>query len=117
SFAIEKASQSITFADLAGKTFGDPDFTVSASASSGLDAGFAANGSCTVSGATVHIASGGTCSITASQPGDGNYNPADSVTRSFSIGREAQTISFASLENKVFGDADFGISATASSGL
>ena len=55
SFVIARANQTITFAPLADKTYGDPDFTVSATASSGLPVSFTASGSCTVAGTTVHI--------------------------------------------------------------
>ena len=86
-FNIEFASQTITFGPLANKTYGDPDFTVGATASSGLAVSFAAAGACSVSGNTVHIITVGTCDITASQGGDARYSPAPSVTRSFSIGQ------------------------------
>ena len=55
------------------KTYGDPDFDVSATASSGLAVSFGASGSCTVSGQTVHLTGAGTCTITASQAGNANY--------------------------------------------
>jgi hypothetical protein len=86
-FSIAFASQTITFGALANKTYGDPDFTVSATASSGLTVSFTAAGTCSVSGSTVHIIAVGTCDITASQGGDARYSPAPSVTRSFSIGK------------------------------
>jgi hypothetical protein len=82
---VELQDQTITFGPLANKTYGDPDFTVSATASSGLAVSFAASGGCTVSGATVHLRSIGSCTVTASQPGDANYNPAPDVSRTFSI--------------------------------
>jgi hypothetical protein len=82
---VQKATQTITFDPLSDKTFGDPDFTVSASASSNLSVGFNAVGQCTVSGSTVHLTAAGSCSITASQSGDTNYNAATDVTRSFQI--------------------------------
>jgi hypothetical protein len=117
SFSIAKAGQTITFDALAGKTFGDDDFDVSAAASSGLAVGFAASGDCTVSGATVHITGAGSCTITASQGGNANYNAADDVARSFAIAKAEQTITFAALTDKTYGDADFMVSASASSGL
>jgi hypothetical protein len=87
SFQIKKADQTITFAALADKTFGDPDFTVSATASSGLAVSFslAAGGACTIAGATIHIVSSGSCTVTAAQGGNGNYNAAPSVDRTFAI--------------------------------
>ncbi|MGA2001516.1 MAG: discoidin domain-containing protein [Terriglobales bacterium] len=82
---VQKLAQTITFGALASKTFGNPDFGVSATASSGLTVTFAASGNCTVTGSTVHITGAGSCTITASQAGDSNYNPAADVPQSFSI--------------------------------
>src|SRR5207253_3125624 len=82
-----------------------------------LAVSFSASGDCTVSGATVHITGGGSCTVTASQPGDANYNPAADVAQSFDIAKADQTISFGSIPDHTYGDADFSVSATASSGL
>jgi uncharacterized protein (DUF2147 family) len=82
--------QSIAFAPLADKTYGDPDFTVSATATSGLTVSFAASGSCTVSGATVHLTGAGSCTITASQAGDSTYSAATNVSQTFSIATRTQ---------------------------
>jgi hypothetical protein len=84
-FTIAKSPQSITFAPLPDKTYGDPDFTVYGSASSGSDVTFAARGNCTLSGTTVHLTGAGSCTVTASEPGSVNYEPAASVSRTFSI--------------------------------
>ena len=114
-------SQTITFGALGNKTLGDPDFALSATASSGLPVSFGATGSCQVTGSTVHITGGGTCAITATQGGNSIFAPATSVEQSFSIDGSAgpvpQTIAFAPISNKVAGDPDFTVSATATSGL
>jgi subtilisin family serine protease len=80
-----EADQTITFRRLANKTLGDPDFVVSATASSGLPVSFAASGTCVVRGATVHLTAAGVCTITASQAGDANYKLAPEILQSFSI--------------------------------
>ena len=116
-FTIAKANQTITFGPLANKTFGDPDFNVSATASSGLTVSFAASGNCTISSNTVHLTGAGSCTITASQAGNANFNAATNVSQSFTIAKANQTITFGALANKTFGNADFNVSATASSGL
>jgi hypothetical protein len=85
-FAIAKASQTIAFGGLANKTYGAPDFRVSAIASSGLPVSFAGSGHCTVRGATVHLTGAGSCTVIASQTGDARYNAAPRVSRSFLIG-------------------------------
>jgi hypothetical protein len=112
-----KAGQSISFVPLPGKTYGDPDFTVSATASSGLAVSFAASGSCILSGATVRLAGAGACMVTASQAGDANYSPASAVSQIFAIARASQSITFGPLARKSYGAPNFGVSATASSGL
>jgi hypothetical protein len=87
-----KQDQTITFGALTNKTYGDADFTVSATASSGLPVSFSASGNCTVSGSTVHITSAGSCTITASQAGDTTYNAAPDVSQSFNIAKAPVTM-------------------------
>ena len=84
--AAAKIDQTITFEPLPNKAPGDPDFVVSATATSGLAVTFAASGQCTVTGNTVHLTSVGSCTITASQAGDSNFNPAPDVAQTFTIG-------------------------------
>jgi len=117
SLTVAKASQTITFGALPAKTYADPPFTVSAAASSGLVVTFSVSGNCTVASTTVTITGAGSCTITASQPGDLNYFAATSVPQTFSIAKANQTISFAALPNKATTDPPFAVTATASSGL
>jgi hypothetical protein len=86
-----KATQSIAFAALADKVFGDPNFGVSASASSGLAVGLSASGDCTIAGATVHITGAGNCTVTATQAGNGNYSAAVDAARGFAISKASST--------------------------
>ncbi len=116
-FDITKAEQTITFGALASKQYGDPPFTVSASASSGLSVTFTASGACTLASRTVTITAAGSCTVTANQAGDATFNPAPALPQPFTILKANQTISFGALPNKRFGDPPFRISATASSGL
>ena len=82
---VGKADQTIRFGALGDKAVGDPDFAVNATATSGLPVSFAASGQCTLNANTVHITSAGSCTITASQAGDSNFNPAPNVAQSFTI--------------------------------
>src|SRR5204863_10199138 len=119
SLTNSKANQTINFGAIANKTFGDPDFGVSATTTSGLPVAFGASGNCTVtspSPGTVHITGAGSCTITASQAGDANYNAAASVPQSFTINKANQPFPFTALFRSTFGDPDFGVSATATSG-
>ena len=118
SHTVVKADQSITFAPLADTTWGDLDFAVSATSSSSLLVTFAATGNCTlIAGVTVHATGAGSCSITASQAGDARYNAASDVTRTFTIKKATQTISFTGPDPQTFGNSDFEIDPTANSGL
>jgi hypothetical protein len=114
---IAKATQTISFGTLAAKTYGDPAFTVSATASSGLVVTFTAGANCSVSGTTVTITGAGSCTVTASQAGDSNYLAATSVPQTFSIAKANQTITFNPLPDKTTSDPPFSVTATASSGL
>ncbi len=118
-FAVAKAAQSITFAALAGRTYGNPPFAVSATASSGLAVTFTSTTTtvCTITGSTVTIKSGGTCTITASQAGNTSYNTAPNVSQSFAVAKASQAIAFAALASQTYGVAPFTVSATASSAL
>jgi hypothetical protein len=86
-FAIGQASQTISFAALADKAYGDANFTVSATASSGLTVSLAASGDCSVLGTTVHLTGNGSCTITASQAGNTNYTAAADVPQTFAINK------------------------------
>ena len=108
SFTVNKASQTITFNTLADKTFGDADFNMSASSDSGLTVSFASSTTsvCTLSGSTVTIVGAGSCSITASQSGDANYNAAVDVVQSFTVNKASQIITFNALAERNFSDAN-----------
>jgi hypothetical protein len=87
-FTIGKASQTITFGALGNRTYGDPTFTVSATADSGLTVTYSTltTSACTVtSSGEVAIVGAGTCTITASQAGDANYAAAPAVARSYQV--------------------------------
>lgn len=116
-FTIARAPQTITFAPLPDKTYGDPDFTVYGSASSGSDVRFAVRGNCILGGTTVHLTGAGSCAVTASEPGSVNYEPAADVSQTFAIAKAEQTIVFRPIPRKTYGAADFRVHATASSGL
>ncbi len=120
--------QTISFTSTApgGAVVGGPDYTVAASASSGLAVVFtiasASAGVCTISGATVSLVGVGTCTVNANQGGNASYEPALEVQQSFSVAAPppaAQTISFTSTApgSAVFGGPTYTVSATATSGL
>ncbi|KAA5542945.1 Ig-like domain-containing protein [Adhaeribacter rhizoryzae] len=116
-----KQSQTISFAALVNKEYGDAPFTVSATASSGLPVSFSVvAGGATISGNTVTLIDSGMVTIRASQAGNANYLAAPNVDRSFRVwgpAKMSQSISFAALPTKTYGDAPFTLSAAATSGL
>jgi hypothetical protein len=83
--AAQKATQTINFGSLPDQDFPASNFMVSATATSGLMVTFSADGSCTITGRTVHITGTGTCTITAHQVGSANYAAVVDVPQTFTI--------------------------------
>ena len=111
--------QTITFPAITGKTFGDPDFDLGATASSALPITYTTNNPAvaTVVNGKLHIASAGTVIITASQAGNQDYTAALPVSDTLLIKKAAQTLTFPTILSKNYNDPDFNPNATASSGL
>jgi len=65
----------------------------------------------------VTILGAGSCAVDADQAGDGNYDPAPQVTRSFTITLADQTIDFPAIPDFTWLGGSEALSATASSGL
>ncbi|MDQ8052259.1 MAG: MBG domain-containing protein, partial [Pedobacter sp.] len=112
---IGKASQAITFTALADKTFGDTDFNLTASGgSSGNTITYSSSNTnvATISGNKVTIVGAGTTTITASQAGSANYSAAADVQQTLNVGKASQNITFSTLADKTFGDANFTLNVT-----
>ncbi len=95
-FNVDPASQVITFAALAGKTFGDAPFTVSATGgASGEPVIFSIlSGPATIAGNLVTITGAGSVTVRASQAGTANYAAATPVDQSFAVAKIVQVITF-----------------------
>jgi hypothetical protein len=80
-------TQTIVFSALPNQVLGSSPFTVTATASSGLAVSFASLTTpvCTVSGSTVTLVAVGTCTIQATQSGNGTYAAAAPVSQSFQV--------------------------------
>ncbi|MEJ2598897.1 MAG: immunoglobulin domain-containing protein [Anaerolineales bacterium] len=75
-----RAAQTIDFPPPPSTAVEGSSFTVNPTADSGLPVSLSASGSCTASGYLVTITQpSGTCTLTASQVGNGNYDPAEPV--------------------------------------
>lgn len=119
SFAAASLSQTINFPALPNKTYGDPDFVIPATASSGLSVSFSITGGPgSIPGNIYHITTTGTTTIRATQPGDNVYDTAAPISRTFTISKAAQTITFPVINDKDFATTtQFALTATSSSGL
>jgi len=84
---VMQANQTINFGALSNQVLGTAPFAVGATASSGLTVSFNSKttGVCTVSGNTVTLVALGTCTIQATQAGNGNYAAATAVNQSFQV--------------------------------
>lgn len=97
---ITLTPQVISFAALPVKTFGDADFNLDATAgASGNPLTFVSSTSAvaTVTGSTVHITGAGSAVITASQAGNGGYEPATDIQQTLIVQKALATLSLSTL--------------------
>jgi hypothetical protein len=87
--APQPPGQIIVFGPLSARAYGDPPFTVSASATSGLPVSFAVvSGFATATGtngSTITLTGGGSVTIRAAQAGNAQYNAAPYVDQTFTV--------------------------------
>ncbi len=91
---IIKGNQTINFPAISSPRPYGSTFPANPTASSGLPVTVVASGVCTLAGNTVTMTSGtGTCTLTASQAGNDDYNPAPDVVRTVAASRATTTVS------------------------
>ncbi len=91
--APPKADQTITFGAIAAKTIGDAPFALGATASSGLTVSYATGSDkITIANGQATIVKAGRETVEASQLGNGTFNAATTVARSFCINPAKPTI-------------------------
>ncbi len=112
-----KLDQTITFNELTEKMANEAPFNLAATTNSTLVIAYTSSNTnvATITGSTVTLVGPGTTTITASQIGNESYNPAASVSRTLTVIKANQTITFGAITDKVVGDAPFNLAATASS--
>jgi hypothetical protein len=117
--ATPRADQTITFTALPNKTALDVDFDLNATADSTLPVSYASSNAAvaTISGVTVSILAEGVTTITASQDGNGSYNPASFATQDLTVTKVPQTINFAAIANQGLSSGTYTLEANATSGL
>ena len=116
---VFQSCQEITFPPIGDRTYGDAPFGITASACSGLGISFTSSNPqvATISGNVVTITGAGSVVITARQEGSDDLEKAPDVSQTLIVHKRGQWLSFSSLTQKVLGDAPFGLTASASSGL
>ncbi|NLR62668.1 hypothetical protein HGH93_31640, partial [Chitinophaga polysaccharea] len=83
-------------------TYGDADFTLSASSNSGLAVTYSVvSGPATINGNTVTITGAGNVTIAADQAGDNRYQAAAQVTQSFIVSKAMLTVT-ANNKSKIY---------------
>lgn len=90
---ILKGNQTITFDSIPDMIFNDPDYTLRAVATTGLNVSFSItagnNSASIVAGNKIKLTGAGTITVRASQLGNINYLPAPNVERTFCVGVRA----------------------------
>lgn len=116
---VDKAGQTINFGALSPVAFGVSDFSPAAVSNSGLDISYSSSNHevALITGNMIHVTGTGSTIITASQPGNVNYNAAAEVQQTLQVIKADQTITFNTLPGSVFGDSPFSPEAISSSGL
>ena len=110
-------NQSIVFELPATMTFGEPTFVLSTSATSGLPVNMElVNGPCTLEGRSVTITGVGTCTFTATQPGDGWRSPV-SLSKILTISKADQSLSIVGPAAATYRDPPLAVSAYSSANI
>jgi hypothetical protein len=95
-----KLTQSISFGPLQSKTFGDPDFNVSATGgASGNPVTFSVSGPATINATAVTITGAGLVTVRASQAGNATYDDAPDVDQSFIVEKATPSVTWAQPES------------------
>ncbi|HQN93137.1 MAG TPA: Calx-beta domain-containing protein [Prolixibacteraceae bacterium] len=95
SLLVSDQDQTIHFEPVDQTVYGGPSFDLSASSSSGLIPVFSSDnqGVASIQGNTVTIKGAGTALITASQPGNGYFDPAGEVSQLLVVGKAELSVS------------------------
>ena len=126
-FTVAKAAQALDVDTVDDHTYGDEPFSVTATGGSSVapvEWATKTPGVCSVGNpletrvgdrsrttSTVRVLGAGACQIMASQGGTADFAPAEPVTRSFTVAKRAQVLDFPTVDNHVFGDPAFEVSA------
>ena len=85
-FTVTKADQTLSFSAIPGQAFSFSPVVLAATSSSNLPVAFSVvSGPATANGSALTLTGSGSITVRASQPGDGNFNAAPAVDRSFNV--------------------------------
>jgi len=116
---VTAATRSIEFPAISAKAYGDADFNVGATASTGEEVSYTSSdmGVAKIVNGQIHITGAGTTTITATVPENSNYGNRPEATQVLTVRKAAQTITF-DAPVEVYRDAgNITLDVIASSGL
>lgn len=118
-FKIQKANQTILFPEIESHVYGSADFELPKNTNKGLPISYSSTNPsvATISGNIVHIVGAGSTKITATESGNEYYNPASSISRTLTITKAPQTITFSELAPCTFGQRPISLKGTVNSTL
>jgi hypothetical protein len=115
---VKKAAQTLTLNPIANRVLGADPVTLVASASSSLAVVYEVlAGPAKVAGDQLTVTGVGVVVVRASQPGNANYEAALPKDQQFTVTQGQQTLTFAPVGAKIFGDGLVTLAATSSSKL
>ncbi len=110
--------QTIDFPSIGNTTFGNAPIELKGKASSGLPVSYQViSGPAVIAGNKIRATGAGTVVVEASQYGNSVFMPAPVETRTFTVRKAEQEISFGTLSYQTYGSPAFSLAANASSGL
>ena len=112
-FTVEKAYQTIVFDDLPTYIYGVEPQTLNSSTNSSSAIRYTSSNEnvATVQNSILNIVGAGECYITAYADADNNFYSATPVQRLLKVDKASQVITFPAIEDKIYGDDPFNLSA------
>lgn len=106
---VARAAQTIVVDEMGNKTCGDADFQLAANATSGLPVTFSSSNANVIKiiDGVFTIVGGGEVTITASQEGNTNFEPAPVIQQTILVRRLGQSLTVDEIPEKIFGDEAF----------
>lgn len=116
---VASREQTILFPEIGTFTYDAGSTTLQATASSELAVAYSSSNTAVVrvNGNRLEFLGVGSVDITASQAGNADWDPAESVTRTIVVNKGKQTINFAELPQLILGSPAYNLTASSTSGL